>query len=109
MGKNVRELKEADPGKVYATLKRMGAQPGDELDDGTFSIQEHLEANLTDKESVEKIADHFSQISKEYPALNIQNHSETVQNKLKNISKADLPFVSKHDKKGQENKIWCHW
>ena len=93
MEKNVRELKEADPGTAYATLKRMGAQPGDELDDGTFSIQEHLEANLTDKESVEKIADHFSQISQEYPALNIKNLSEAVQEKLKNIRKADLPCV----------------
>ena len=96
MEKNVRELKEADPGTAYATLKRMGAQPGDELDDGTFSIQEHLEANLTDKESVEKIADHFSQISQKYPALNIKNLSEAVQEKLKNIRKADLPYVSKY-------------
>ena len=96
MEKNVRELKEADPGTAYTTLKRMGAQPGDELDDGTFSIQKHLEANLTNKESVEKIADHFSQISQEYPALNIQNLSEAVQEKLKNIRKTDLPYVSKY-------------
>ena len=61
--KNVRELKESDPGKAYATLKRMRAQPGDDLDDGSFSLLEHLESNLTAKESVEKIAEHFSKIS----------------------------------------------
>ena len=54
-----------DPGKAYATLIRMGAhcalctaQPGDELDDGAFSLIEHLEENLTSKESVEKITEH---------------------------------------------------
>ena len=94
--KNVRELKESDPGKAYATLKRMGAQPGDDLDDGSFSLLEHLEANLTSKQSVEKIADHFSQISQEYPALNIVNMSQRVQNKVSQWLKADLPYVSRY-------------
>ena len=94
--RNVRELKEADPGKAYATLKRMGAQPGDNLDDGTFSIQEHLEANLTDQQSVERIAEYFCRISQEYPALNTLNLSETVQDKLKNRLKSKIPFVSKY-------------
>ena len=69
--KNVRSLKEADPGSAYSTLKRMGAQPGDDLDDGNFNLTEHLEASLTAKESVDKIAEHFSRISQEYPALDI--------------------------------------
>ena len=77
--KNVRSLKESDPGKAYSTLKRMGCQPGDELDDGTFSLIEHLEANLTNKQSVEKIAEHFSQISQEYPVLKLLQNT---QNKL---------------------------
>jgi hypothetical protein len=94
--KNVRELKESDPGRAYATLKRMGAQPGDDLDDGSFSLLQHMEANLTAKQSVEKIAEHFSQISREYPALNIVNLSQTVQNKLCHRLKADLPYVSRY-------------
>ena len=81
--KNVRDLKEADPGRAYATLKKMGAQTGDELDNGSFSLLEHLEANLTAKESVEKIAEHFTKISKEYPPLDIENLSQSVQNRLK--------------------------
>ena len=59
----------------------MGCQPGDELDDGTFSLIEHLEANLTNKQSVEKIAEHFSQISQEYPALEVLKLSQNTQNK----------------------------
>ena len=94
--KNVRELKESDPGKAYATLKRMGAQPGDDLDDGSFSLLEHLESNLTAKESVERIAEHFSQISQEYPALNFDNLSLAVQRKISNRLKADLPYLSRY-------------
>ena len=93
--KNVRSLKDSDPGKAHATLKRMGAQPGDDLDDGSFSLLEHLESNLTNKQSVEKIAVHFSKISKEYPALKVQNLSQVVQNKLKLRLQADLPYLSR--------------
>ena len=96
MEKNVRSLKESYPGKAYATLKRMGAQPGDDLDDGSFSLLEHLEANLTNKESVDKIAQHFSSISQEFPALNIIHLSETVQAKLKQRMEANLPYVSRY-------------
>ena len=96
LDKNVRELKDSDPGRAYATLKKMGAQPGDNLDDCSFSIVEHLESNLTNKQSVEKIAEHFSKISNEYPALNVSNLSPTVQDKLKQASKSDLPFISRY-------------
>ena len=94
--KSVRELKESDPGRAYATLKKMGAQPGDSLDDCSFSIVEHLESNLTNKQSVERIAEHFSKISKEYPALNVQNLSRTIQDKLKQAGKSGLPFISRY-------------
>ena len=75
-------MKEADPGRAYATLKKMGAQTGDELDNGSFSLLEHLEANLTANESVETISEHFTKISKEYPPLDIENLSQSVQKKL---------------------------
>ena len=53
LDKNCHALKQSDPGKAYSILKRMGAQPGDMLGDGSFSLLSHLEANLTKKESVE--------------------------------------------------------
>ena len=94
--KNVLELKNSDPGKAYATLKRMGAQPGDNLEDGNFAILQHLEENLTDQQSVERIAEYFCKISQEYPALDASNLSETVQKKLKNRLKAKIPYVSRY-------------
>ena len=95
LDKNVRSLKESDPGKAYATLKRMGTQPGDELDDGSFSLISHLESNLTNKQSVDRIAVHFSSISQEYPALNVLNLTKSVQDKLNQRIKADLPYLSR--------------
>ena len=94
--KNVRELKESDPGRAYATLKKMGSQPGDELDDGTFSLLDHLESNLTAKESVERIAEHFSLISQEYPPLETATMSPIVQEKLHDRMKAELPYISRY-------------
>ena len=80
--KNVRTLKESDHGRAYSTLKKMGAQPGDMLDDGVFSLLNHLEDNLTSKESVEKIAKHFSEISQQYPPMDIQKLPQHVQDKM---------------------------
>ena len=47
LDKNVRSLKEERPGQAYAVLKRMGAQPGDCLDEGGFRLSEHMEEQLT--------------------------------------------------------------
>ena len=74
--------------------RRMGAQPGDELDECSFSLLQHLEENLTKKQSVDRRAEHFSQISLEYPHLDILNLSQTVQDKLKNRGKSRLaPYI----------------
>ena len=94
MGKNVRELMTSQPGKAYSTLKKMGAQPGDDLDNSSFTIIEHLEKNLTKKETVEQIAEHFSRISQEYPAIDKLKLSENVQNKLAGYQNANLPYLS---------------
>ena len=69
--KHVTELMNEGPGKAYATLKRMGAKPGDNLDDASFSILNHLEQNLTNKQSVDKLAEHFCKISQQFPALSV--------------------------------------
>ena len=94
LDKNIRELMASQPGKAYSTLKQMGAQPGDDLDQSSFTLIEHLEKNLTKKESVEKIAEHFSQISQEFPPLDVHNLSESVRKKLADSKSSKLPFIS---------------
>ena len=61
--KTVRSLKADAPGESYRCLKRMGAQPGDSTDEGSFTLLSHMEDNLTPEESIEKIASHFAEIS----------------------------------------------
>ena len=69
MQKNVDSLKHSNPGRAFSTLKRLGAQPGDCTDSNTFTLPSHLSDNLTEAESAERIADHFSDISKSFPPL----------------------------------------
>ena len=94
LDKNVRELMTSQPGKAYATLRQMGAQPGDDLDYSSFTLIEHLEKNLTKKESVELIAEHFAKISQEYPPLDIQKLSETVHKKFAERENDNPPYIS---------------
>ena len=93
--KNVRSLKEDDPGKAYKSLKKMGAQPGDCSDEGAFQLQSHIEDNLSEDDSVERIANYFSQISQEFPPLNFDLLPNNVKSKLSNPSnQEEIPQLS---------------
>ena len=64
--KNVDNLKEADPGKAFNILKRMGAQPGEETEEmNTFSLPGY--EHLTPTEVANSIVEHFSKVSGEFP------------------------------------------
>ena len=80
LNKNLDELKETKPGQAYSILKKMGAQPGDCLDNNTFTLTSH--EGLSDEESVECIAAHFAEISQEFPPLDVTTLPRQVQNKL---------------------------
>ena len=98
LDKNVRSLKEDDPGKAYQTLKKMSSQPGDCTEDNTFKLSSHVEDNLTDEQSIESIAEHFAQISQEYPPLNRNLLPDEVKAKLDNPTVPDeLPSISAYD------------
>ena len=73
----------------------MEAQPG-EFDEATFTLPSH--ENLNSNEAAEKIAEHFSQISREYPPLSLATLPERVQTKVENpeiLSK--VPNLSEHE------------
>ena len=63
-------LKDCSPGQAYNILKKMGAQPGEFDDQSNFDLASH--ANLSPKESVERIAEYFSAISQEFPPLTME-------------------------------------
>ena len=93
--KNVDSLKTTDPGRAYNILKKMGAQPG-EYDDCTFTLPSH--ENLNVQEAAEKICEHFSKISQEYPPLEMKNLPDRVRNKIENPENdSKIPVIQEHE------------
>ena len=96
LSRNVTSLLESDPGKAHYTLKKMGAREGDLLNDGYFNLLSHMEENLTTKESTDRIAQHFAQISQEYSALNVNCLPKKVKDSLNPNEKSfgTIPVIS---------------
>ena len=95
LDRSVRSLMESAPGKAYGILKRMGAQPGDKLDAGSFEIPEHISIGLTAAQSADRIAQKFADISQEFPPLRIENLPTRVFQKIKNSEKVNPPHISR--------------
>ena len=84
MRKSIDELKETDPGHAYRILKKMGAQPGDCSETNTFTLPNHEAEGLSAEQSAERMAQHFAEISQQFPPLNINLLPDRVKTKLKN-------------------------
>ena len=98
LNKNVRSLMEDDPGKAYRSYRKMSSQPGDCEDETSFTLLSHIEDNLTPTQSIERIADYFSQISQEYPPLNIDLLPDNVKAKvLTPVNPDELPQLSDYE------------
>ena len=97
--KSVWSLKNDDPGKAYKNLKKLGAQPGDFQDEGTFTLQSHQDENLSIAESTERIAQHFASISQQYPPLNHELLPASVKTKLDNVTEDEVPILT-------EEEVW---
>ena len=96
--KSVRTLMEDCPGKAYRCLKRLAAQPGDHPDEGSFTLTSHQEENLTPEETLEKIAQHFSNISQEYLPLDLNILPPDVQNKVnQSVNDSNIPDILDHE------------
>ena len=97
--KNVRTLKTDDPGKAYKNLKKLGAQPGDLQEEGSFTLQSHSDENLSLEDATERIAQHFARISQEFPPLNPELLPDSVKAKLANINVDEIPVLT-------EEMVW---
>ena len=84
----------------------MGAPPGASENEGSFSLQNHLDENLSTEESIERIATFFAEISQEYPPLNPDLLPERVKVKLRSESpnQNQTPLLSETDVCNQINK-----
>ena len=79
--KKIEELKECNLGQFFKKIKEVGARQG-EYSETSFSLSSHLELNLDPKSAAEKIAEHFSSISKEYPPIDEQKLPQRVKEKI---------------------------
>ena len=68
-------------GQFYKKIKSVGCRQG-ECSNDSFSLSSHVEENLDPTAAAERIAEHFSSISKEYPPLNPLLLPDRVKSKL---------------------------
>ena len=74
----------------------MGAKPGECEENSTFTLPEH--ENLSNLEAADKIAEHFSKISREYSPLNVVNLPDRVSQKIKYPESESLaPVIYEHE------------
>ena len=92
---------EAKPGQAYKVLKRMGAQPGDDAEDGGFELPEYVSQGLSAAECADRLAQAFANISQEFPALDTEKLPTRIQLILKGeqnpFCKLDpgMPYISR--------------
>ena len=59
----------------------------------TFTLPNHVENNLSAKESADLIADHFSLISQEYEPINCDNFPPKIRQALEQPRLAEVPTL----------------
>ena len=93
--KNIDSLKETNPSQAYNILKKMGAKPGENNESSTFTLPGH--EDLSPLEAANKIAEHFSKISKEFPHLDSDSLPEKVKDKIGNPEgESGVPVILEH-------------
>ena len=74
----INEVNEGTRSSSYKALRKLGVRNGDTKDD-LFTLPQHIEDNLSEMQSAERIADYFSNISQEFEPLAIWKLSPNVQ------------------------------
>ena len=85
------------PAKAHINLRKLGAQPGDCTDEGTFTLVSHQDQNLSTEEAMKKIIQHFSSISQEFDPLSSDLLYDGVRAKLGQISETEIPELAEHE------------
>ena len=79
-------------------MKKIGAHPGDSTEETTFTLSNHDAQNLTDEQSTEKIANHFSAISQKFPPLSLSLLPKHIKDLvLSPVNPDEVPVLSELD------------
>ena len=95
--KNVDNIMQSKPGQAYRVLKRMGAQPGDNPEDGSFTLPEYVRLGLSAAESADRLAQTFADISQEFPPLVIASLPPRTQAILEQRHIQTVPYISRQN------------
>ena len=93
--KNVDSIMSAKPGQAYKVLKRMGAQPGDNPEDCSFTLPEYVRLGLSADQCADRLAQTFADISQEFPPLVVTNLPTRIQLMLKESENQNIPYISR--------------
>ena len=86
---------QAEPGQAYKVLKRMGAQPGENPEDGSFLLPKYVKLGLSAEDSADRLAQSFADIPQEFPPLVIESLPDRIQNILKEGESQNIPYISR--------------
>ena len=79
-------------------LKRLGARPGENCDNDSFSLPEHVSLNLTPQQSADRIAEHFSAVSREYEQFDINCLPSHIQEHINShVEFSQLPKIDSRE------------
>ena len=79
--REIESLRHSNPHQFYLRIKKVGERIGECKETG-FTIPSHADKNLSKKEEADKIAEFFSEISREFEPLNIDRLPQRVKDKL---------------------------
>ena len=79
--KIINEVTDGTRSSSYKALRKLGVRKGDTKDD-LFTLPNHVQQNLTEEQSVERIADYFSNISQEFEPLMLDKLPPNIRNSI---------------------------
>ena len=91
--KIISEVKDGKRGSAYKAIRKLGENSSTDV---CFSIPTHVEANLSDEQSAELLADYFSKISQEFTPINKNNFFPALRDKLANVDPKTIPILEEY-------------
>ena len=94
--KIIKEVQEGKRGSAYSAIRKLGNRPG-ETGRPEFWLPAYVEQNLSARQSAEKLADHFSQISQTVEPLEVEKLPPALRNAiLEGRMATNKPTVEQH-------------
>ena len=103
--KLIQEVKDGKKGSIYKHVRRLGNGPAD-TQGKSFTIPSFVEQQLSPLQSAQCISDFFTEISREFRPLSLDNLSLKVYNFLTNKQTEQIPFLTEHYKEFKRKIIF---